>query len=979
MDDLRIESVKKTGFSSSVLYKQYFEGIPVLGSILISFDRNNDIKMVQNYYKENISLDLKKIKNFVELENLIRKQYNFNSSEIELTRKSKFIVEKDNEYTIVFDFRFTEKTTNQDQSFLIDGETGEIIENSQGVSTFLNNQSKVFSPDPRTFNKKSVISENDISNAYNIKNLSNLDQSGYVRGTYAESTELTGPSGNLISDGNFVKNRDEIGFKEVNIYYHINNIQEYIHSIGFNPKWFYAPGQYKKSKIRFDARGSISGFAAYDHDNDREHIIFDVFYTPEGVPFSGEDQSIIVHEFGHALHDALIQDGISHSQLLKSYFPIAEAIGEGMADYFNISYRRNMEKPSGSFYRPNDKSNWTAENIAAIKTPSNAKYPNHWSGSAHNKGIVWASALMDIEYNNSTNPSLGDNLGRDITTKLVLHALNDVTIASDITDNVFAILKADVDLYNGIHLSNLNNIFENRGLLIHKVFSDTTFTEDQVWAGDIEVNGNITINNNAKLTILEGTTIQFQYGKKIIVNGELEILGSINNKTRLNFTSHSGGIQFNSGSEGLVDNTIISGAFWGVFVNSATVSVTNSEIYNCDYGIVLNYTNYSSGTKNYNNNYIHHCSYKGFSFTLSGGNLNSNSIKYNSNSSNTGMGIYCTYLSSPSIGNGGGNDVKYNNIGLYTYNNLNYTLGSGNNFTSNYQYHIKAVKNCTIYAYNNFYPSSNQYFCSEDGSSITSSFGTFTNCSTDPTLSKLSGSELVLDKNNTKDSLFAIQQLSNLWFECSNNNEIDIFKSYLHDLISKNRNNEITAFADYILTKYDSKNKKNNLLNLLKKYNYNHLAELIRYDLFIDFLMNDEIKEARKYLKELTKYSPNSELSKDAKRYFVKFEGKELIKETSEQMSFIEKDIKEEYFLRQNYPNPFNPSTIISYAIKDAGFVNLTIYNSLGQKVAVLVNEHQNIGNYNEIFNATKLPNGIYFYTLKANKWSNTRKMLLLK
>ena len=85
------------------------------------------------------------------------------------------------------------------------------------------------------------------------------------------------------------------------------------------------------------------------------------------------------------------------------------------------------------------------------------------------------------------------------------------------------------------------------------------------------------------------------------------------------------------------------------------------------------------------------------------------------------------------------------------------------------------------------------------------------------------------------------------------------------------------------------------------------------------------------------------------------------------------------YELFSNYPNPFNPTTQISYQIPNDGFVNLTVYNSLGQEVAKLVNQHQSIGKYTVQFNASNLSSGIYIYKLQAGEFGSVRKMILAK
>ncbi len=85
------------------------------------------------------------------------------------------------------------------------------------------------------------------------------------------------------------------------------------------------------------------------------------------------------------------------------------------------------------------------------------------------------------------------------------------------------------------------------------------------------------------------------------------------------------------------------------------------------------------------------------------------------------------------------------------------------------------------------------------------------------------------------------------------------------------------------------------------------------------------------------------------------------------------------FSLYQNYPNPFNPVTTINYQLPQANYVELTIYNVSGQKVATLVSGKQIAGKYQVRFNANNLPSGTYIYQLKAGNFIQTKKMILLK
>ncbi len=92
-------------------------------------------------------------------------------------------------------------------------------------------------------------------------------------------------------------------------------------------------------------------------------------------------------------------------------------------------------------------------------------------------------------------------------------------------------------------------------------------------------------------------------------------------------------------------------------------------------------------------------------------------------------------------------------------------------------------------------------------------------------------------------------------------------------------------------------------------------------------------------------------------------------------------DTQLKFLLEQNYPNPFNPETVIKYNIPKESYVKLSIFDILGQEVAILINELQNAGTYNYLFSIKnyQLPSGIYFYKLKAGNNIDIKKMILTK
>jgi flagellar hook capping protein FlgD len=94
--------------------------------------------------------------------------------------------------------------------------------------------------------------------------------------------------------------------------------------------------------------------------------------------------------------------------------------------------------------------------------------------------------------------------------------------------------------------------------------------------------------------------------------------------------------------------------------------------------------------------------------------------------------------------------------------------------------------------------------------------------------------------------------------------------------------------------------------------------------------------------------------------------------------------IPSKHALAQNYPNPFNPSTVINYSITKAADVSLVIYDVLGREVANIVNLTQNAGSYQVTWdglnnNGSKVNSGVYFYTITAGDFVESKKMMLLK
>ena len=90
-------------------------------------------------------------------------------------------------------------------------------------------------------------------------------------------------------------------------------------------------------------------------------------------------------------------------------------------------------------------------------------------------------------------------------------------------------------------------------------------------------------------------------------------------------------------------------------------------------------------------------------------------------------------------------------------------------------------------------------------------------------------------------------------------------------------------------------------------------------------------------------------------------------------------NVPTEYSLNQNYPNPFNPSTTIKFGIPEASDVQITIYDMVGNKVDVLVNDNLSAGYHTYNWNASNRASGIYFLQMTTSKFTKVNKILLIK
>ena len=97
------------------------------------------------------------------------------------------------------------------------------------------------------------------------------------------------------------------------------------------------------------------------------------------------------------------------------------------------------------------------------------------------------------------------------------------------------------------------------------------------------------------------------------------------------------------------------------------------------------------------------------------------------------------------------------------------------------------------------------------------------------------------------------------------------------------------------------------------------------------------------------------------------------------ELSETDNAVPREFALHQNYPNPFNPLTTIEFSLPSTEFVNLRVYDAVGQEVAILLNRKMGAGNYKFNWDASRFASGVYYYKIEAGNYALSRKLIIIK
>lgn len=446
---LELAFSKNTKHTKQFLFAVYYQNLPIYNhTIKISLDANFNILSVK---KECPYLSL--LENYT-VENELNEWTKKNIDETILSKWNNIRFLKSKQYQIYLEnekpqivLQLTAWNKSLDEAIFI-GLDGAILKEINYARHLLKDTlvaAKVFKPDPLTTLNKQYggiyIDNNDvndtwINNAYFTVNLPIsfndssqlfLLENGFVRIEDFESPNIL-PTTNTTP--NFIFTRNQPGFEECNIVYHITKFQNYIASIGYDTLL--------TDGITADAHGQFgTDNSVFVRNGGNPTLSFGT-----GGVDDAEDADVIIHEYCH---------GISWSANGNDNFSNERAgLDEGVADYFATSYSRSLNT-----YNWENMFSWDGHNSFWTGRIANTTRNYGTTNDMYQLGEIWNSAMSAIS----------TNLGNFITDRLMLESLHFFTNNTTLPEAAMYVLKADTLLFNGMNTPNICAHFQLRNIL----------------------------------------------------------------------------------------------------------------------------------------------------------------------------------------------------------------------------------------------------------------------------------------------------------------------------------------------------------------------------------------------------------------------------------------------------------------------------------------------------------------------------------
>lgn len=330
----------------------------------------------------------------------------------------------------------------------VNAETGAILQRYDNLSQ-ATGMASVFDPNPvavaadwRDLAGPSGRVKRAPASAYRMVALDNLDPGGRLDGPRV-STRLTRKRVRR-ADYRFLFTHDQAGFEEAMVYFHVDRAIAYLESLGYTGNRAIFSAAARNRPLAANVRGTRDDNSWYSPGTRS------LTFGTGGVD-DAEDGETILHEFGHAVQDAICPDFGQSEE--------AAAMGEGFGDYFAGSFFAAM-KPEALRDRV---MSWDAYEISDFKPPALRRLDEpltsrafRTGGDEHDNGMIWSATLWDI----------WTALGRDIADRIIIESHFQLDGYTTFARGARAIIDADRNLFGGAHAARLRAIFRKRKIAL---------------------------------------------------------------------------------------------------------------------------------------------------------------------------------------------------------------------------------------------------------------------------------------------------------------------------------------------------------------------------------------------------------------------------------------------------------------------------------------------------------------------------------
>ena len=304
---------------------------------------------------------------------------------------------------------------------------------------------RVFYPNPvATLQDQTLTDQRDadyaaLQPAYRLVTLTNLDGSGTLTGDYANIRSNTGDDA-YSPENVFVYGRSDDRFEQVMAYYWITEAQKYFQELGFGTGKRFGPVNEESQDLRINQWGADNSYSWDKHD---------VIRLGKGGVDDGEDAEVILHEYGHAVHDAQGVDlqGVE-----------AGGIGEGFGDYLAVTISNHIAPtPDAPCVADWDAVSYTSTVPHCLRRiDTAAHYPESLSAtSVHRNGLIWSASLWDIR----------NAIGRVAADTTILEAHFAMGVVTTMPYAAGKIVETAQRLYGAGTAAQVRAAFQARGVL----------------------------------------------------------------------------------------------------------------------------------------------------------------------------------------------------------------------------------------------------------------------------------------------------------------------------------------------------------------------------------------------------------------------------------------------------------------------------------------------------------------------------------